>query len=315
MKAKTSKIKVRNKIRRESVGERIFNGFNIAFLIFLSICMIYPLWHVVCASLSNPSYIASYNGMLLMPVDINGSFSATISAYKQMLTHPLIVPAYANSIFIVVVGTTINIILTSICAYVLSRKKFKLKKALTGFVMFTMFFHGGMIPTYVIVADVLGLRDSYLSLILPGAISVYNMIVMRTSFEGLPESLDEAAQVDGAGHLRILFQIVLPLSKAIIAVMILYYAVAHWNSWFNASIYLRDRGKFPLQLILREILLQNDVSSMGGNASASAASDVADIGETLKYATIIFATIPILCVYPFLQKYFTKGVMIGAVKG
>ena len=315
MEAKATKTKVRNKIRKESPGERVFDFFNVIFLVAVSIIAIYPLWHVICASFSDPTVIASKNSVILFPLGKDGGLGATWAAYKQAFTHPLILPAYWNSIWITVVATTLNIIMTSICAYVLSRQGVMLKKTFTLIVMFTMFFNGGMIPTYLVLTKILGLNNSYLALILPGAISVYNMIIMRTNFESIPVSLDEAARLDGAGHMRILFQIVLPLSKAIIAVMILYYAVSHWNAWFNASIYLQDRRKFPLQLILREILIQNDTTSMQAGGNAAAASDMADIGETIKYATIIIATVPILCVYPFLQKHFTKGVMVGAVKG
>lgn len=315
MKAKTQKAVVSNKIRKESPGERVFDFFNVIFLIAVSIIAVYPLWHVLCTSLSNATEIATRNGVLLYPVGKGGGFEVTLSAYKKMLTHPLIVPAYGNTIFIVVVSTALNIVMTSICAYVLSREKYMLKKAFTLIVMFTMFFNGGLIPTYIVYTKMLGLNNSYLALILPGAISVYNMIIMRTNFESIPITLSEAASLDGAGHMRMLFQIVLPLSKAIIAVMVLYYGVSHWNDWFQAAIYLQDREKFPLQLILKEILIQNDTNAMADASSAAAAADMADIGETIKYATIVFATVPILCVYPFLQRYFTKGVMVGAVKG
>lgn len=315
MKAKTQKAAGRNKIRKESPGERVFDFFNVIFLVAVSIIAVYPLWHVLCTSLSNATEISMRNGMLIFPVARGGGFGVTLNAYKQMFTHPLIVPAYGNTIFIVVASTALNIVMTAICAYVLSREKYMMKKFFTVVVMFTMFFNGGMIPTYIVYTKVLGLNNSYLALILPGAISIYNMIIMRTNFESIPVTLNEAASLDGAGHMRMLFQIVLPLSKAIIAVMVLYYGVTHWNDWFQASIYLQDRKKFPLQLILKEILIQNDTNAMADSASAAAASDMADIGETIKYATIVFATVPILCVYPFLQKYFTKGVMVGAVKG
>lgn len=291
MEIKIARTKRRNRIRKETLGERIFDIFNVCFLVFLSVCMVYPLWHIICASLSNPSIVARTTGAILYPMNSQGGFGVTFAAYKQMLTHPLLTTAYINSIVIVVVSTTINIILTSICAYVLSRKGPMLNKAFTLFIMFTMFFGGGMIPSYIVNTQILGLNDSYWALILPGAISVYNMIIMRTNFESIPSSLTEAAEIDGAGHLRILFQIVLPLSKAIIAVMILYYAVAHWNAWFGASLYIRTASKKPLQLVLREILIQNDTTSMVSASSGTAAgqADQAEIGETLKYATIVFA--------------------------
>ena len=185
-----------------------------------------------------------------------------------------------------------------------------LKNFIMVLMLFTMYFSGGLIPSYITIKS-LGLYNSLLALILPGAISTYNLIIMRTSFQGIPSGLEEAAYLDGAGHLSIIWNVILPLSKAIIAVMVLYYGVAHWNSWFGASIYLNDRNKYPLQLILREILLQNDVSNMAGGSG----SDEYSIAESIKYAVIIVATAPILCIYPFLQKYFVKGVMIGALKG
>lgn len=299
------KVKSRGMAYRESNGEKVFNVFNVCFLLILSVCMLYPMWYVLCGSLSDSMMLQRSNGVLLAPMGFN------IQAYKKMLSHPLITSSYINSIFIVLVGVSINILFTSLCAYVLSRRNVMWNKLFTGMIVFTMFFGGGMIPTYLLVSKSLKLYDSLWALILPGTINVYNMIVMRTSFEGVPVSLEEAAKIDGAGHIRILFQVILPLSKAIIAVMVLYYAVAHWNSWFDASIYLKSRSKYPLQLVLREILISNDTNSMA-NASAL---DQEAIGESIKYATIIYATVPILCVYPFLQKYFTKGVMIGAVKG
>lgn len=292
-------------IRKESVGEKIFSVCNVCFLVMLSICMIYPLWYVVCGSLSDSMLLQQTGGALLLPVGLN------IDAYAKMLAHPLIVSGYVNSIFIVVVGVVINLFMTAICAYVLSRKNVFWNKFFNCVILFTMFFSGGMIPGYVLVTQTLHLNDSVWALLLPAAINVYNMIIMRTSFESIPQSLEEAAKLDGAGHWRILFKVVVPISKAIIAVIVLYYAVAHWNAWFDASIYLRTRSKFPLQLVLREILIDNDTNTLA-NASAQ---DQKPIGESIKYATIVYATIPILCVYPFLQKYFTKGVMIGAVKG
>ena len=178
-------------------------------------------------------------------------------------------------------------------------------------ITFTMFFSGGMIPAYLNLRD-LGLTNSLWGLIIPGMISTYNMIIMRTSFQKIPDSLTEAAVIDGAGHIRILFQVILPLSKAIIAVMVLYYGIGIWNSWFWASIILRNRELYPLQVILREILLQNSALDMFNGAGAGESESIA---MTIRYATIIVATVPVLCLYPFLQKHFAKGVMIGGVKG
>lgn len=290
-----------------SAAERAFNIFNCIFMFLLMIVMAYPIWYVIMASLSQNNLLMSYRGVLLL----TRGFST--NAYTLMAKNPMIVKGYGNTIFIVVVGVTLNLIFTSIAAYFLSRKGVYWQKYVMMFIVFTMFFSGGLIPTYLINTKIFHLKNSYWALILPGLINTYNLIIMRTSFASIPESLEESARLDGAGHWTILFRIVIPLSKAVIAVMILYYAVSHWNSWFNANIYITDRTKYPLQLVLREILISNDTSSMA--AQDANAADQQSIGETVKYAVIVVATIPILCVYPFLQKYFVKGVMVGAVKG
>ena len=296
--------KKRTRIRRP-VSHIVFDICNYCILLLVGLITVYPLWHIVCASFTDSRLLMSYNGILLWPREF------TTAAYALMIKNPLIVKSYGNVIFIVITSCLLSILMTSLCAYVLSVKRVFWNKYLTIVIMVTMFFNGGIVPTYLLIAKWLHLNNSYAALILPAAINVYNMIIMRTSFESIPESLKESAKLDGAGHLRTLFLIVLPLSKAIIAVMLLYYAVAQWNSWFQASIYLTSRSKYPLQLILREILIENDTALMN-NAEAG---DQAAVGEAIKYAVIVFSTLPILCVYPFLQKYFTKGVMIGAVKG
>lgn len=290
-----------------STGEKIFNVLNVLFMIAMMFIMFYPMWHVLCASFSDARLLSAHTGVLLKPE----GFSTT--AYKLMLKNPMIVRGYGNTAFILVFGLIINMIMTSLAAYVLSRKNLMWRKPLTLIIIFTMYFSGGMIPSYLNVIS-LGLRDSLWAVILPGAISTYNMIIMRTAFASVPESLEEAAMLDGASRMRILWQIILPLSKATVAVICLYYAVAHWNAWFNAMLYLNDRNKFPLQLVLREILIQNDTSSMV-TAMDAGAGDSSFVSETVKYAVIIVSIVPILCVYPFIQKHFTKGVMIGAVKG
>lgn len=288
-----------------SAGERAFDIFNYTFLLLLMIVMLYPLLYVVFASFSNPSELATYDGFLYAP----RGFS--MAAYEAVRDNPMIGKGYLNTLIIVVSGTMINVLMTSLGAYVLSRENLPYKKFMTLFVMFTMFFSGGLVPRYLVVSS-LGMVDSYFALLLPGAISTYNMIIMRTSFEGIPRSLEESASIDGAGELRILFSVILPLSMPVIAVMILFYGVGHWNSWFGAMVYLRRRTLYPLQLILREILVENDVNNMTTSVNSL---DKEPISETIKYATIIVATVPILCIYPFLQKYFAKGVMVGAVKG
>ena len=283
-----------------------FNIFNYVFLVLIACVMLYPMWYVICASFSNSTALTKYTGILLWPQDFS------VAAYEMMFRNPMITSGFMNSIIIMVSSTVLNLIFTSICAYVLSRKHVLWNRFFSKFIIFTMFFNGGMIPTYLVLTQILHLDNSWWAIILPGLVNVYNMVIMRTSFAEIPDSLVESAQLDGANHWTILFRIILPLSKAVIAVMILYYAVAHWNAWFNASIYLKERAKFPVQLILREILIANDTSSM---AAGTAASDQVEVGEVIKYATIVTTTVPILIVYPFLQKYFVGGVMIGAVKG
>ena len=292
------------KIKR-SRGERIFSIFNYLFLTVLMIICIYPVWYVAMASFSKSNLLTQHFGLLLKPLGFS------LDAYKKVFQNPMIMRGYANTIFILVVGVTFDLVMTSLGAYFLSRKRVMFKRPIMLLVIFTMFFSGGMIPFYLNLKD-LHLTNSHWGLIIPFMINTHNLIILRTSFESIPDSLVEAAQIDGAGHFTILVKVVVPLSKAILAVMILYYGVSIWNAWFWASAIIRTREMYPLQVILREILMQNDVASMSAGAGAS---DAEAIGMSIKYATIIVATVPILCVYPFLQKYFEKGVMIGAVKG
>jgi putative aldouronate transport system permease protein len=242
-----------------------------------------------------------HTGLLFTPKGFS------VAAYQRVFENPMVLLGYRNTLFILVVGVFLAIIMTSIGAYFLSRKNVFFKKPIMLAIVFTMFFQGGMIPAYLNLRD-LGLLNTHWGLILPGMISVYNLIIMRTSFQQIPESLTEAAYIDGAGHVQILFRIVLPLSQAIIAVMILYYGIGIWNAWFWASVLLTKRELLPLQVVLREILLQNS------NLDVNFGTDVEGISETIKYALIIVATVPVLCIYPFLQKYFAKGVMLGSIK-
>lgn len=214
----------------------------------------------------------------------------------------MILRGYMNTIFIVTVGTAINIILTAMGAYVLSCKGPMLRRPIMILIVITMYFSGGMIPFYFTVVN-LGLENSIWSLILPSALNTFNLIVMRTSFEAVPESLKESAYLDGASDMKILFRIILPLTKATLAVLTLYYAIGHWNSWFNAVLFINDRAKYPLQLVLREILVQNDTSSMSSNVISE---DQFAIGETIKYAVTVAATVPVLCIYPFCRSILRK---------
>ena len=292
----------RNKIKK-SKGAAIFDTVNVTLMIVISLCMLYPMLYVIFASFSDPTAYTKHSGLLLSPAGFS------LESYKLAFENPMLFRGYLNTIIIILVSVTLSMILTSLCAYVLSRKDFKLRKFCTVAIVITMFFSGGMIPFYFTVKD-LGLENSMWSLILPTAINTFNMIILRTSFESIPSALVESASIDGAGHWTILFRIILPLSKATLAVLVLYYAVANWNSWFNAMLFINDREKYPLQLVLREILITSDTSSM-----TAGESDREFIGETIKYAIIVISTVPILCIYPFLQKYFAKGVMVGSVKG
>lgn len=289
-----------------SRSQQIFNVFNILLMLLLAVIMIYPVWYVLCASFSVSDRLVGRIGVLLWPD------GWSLAAYEGVFSNPLIVRSYLNTIFIVVTAVIVNIVLTSMMAYGLSQKNVFWSGTIMKFITITMFVTGGLIPQYLLISRTLNMNNSYLALILPTAINTYNLIIMRTSFAQIPDSLIESARLDGASHMRVMFQIVMPLSKSILAVMVLYYAVGHWNSWFPASIYIKERNMSPLQIILREILIQNDTSTMSQDAVFA---DQYSIGETIKYATIVVATVPILCVYPFLQKYFTKGVMVGAVKG
>jgi len=290
---------------KESTGRKVFRFFNGLFMLFMIIVCFYPMLYVLFVSFSNAALFMEHQGPLLKPLGF------TLNSYKMVFKDPMILKGYVNTIFIVVVGTCINIIMTALCAYFLSRKNVMFRTPIMIFVTFTMFFGGGLIPFYLTVRNV-GLYNSHWALILPTVINTYNMIIMRTGFQGIPDSMEESAKIDGAGHLTILFRIIIPLAKPVIAVMVLYYAVGHWNSWFNAMIFLQDREKFPLQLILREILIQNDMSQM---TTGVGLLDQEAVAETIKYAVIVVATLPILLIYPFLQKYFVQGIMIGAIKG
>lgn len=293
-----------NHIRR-SKGEVIFSIFNYVILTVLIFLCLYPMVFVAFSSVSDSHLLTQHNGLLFKPQGFS------LDAYKMVFRNPMILKGYANTLFLLVFGVTIQVFMTSLGAYFLSRKNVMWKTPIMFLITFTMFFSGGMIPFYLTVRD-LKLTNSLWGLIIPFMISTYNMIIMRTSFAGIPDSLEESAMLDGAGHFRILFTIILPLSKAIIAVMVLYYGVSIWNAWFWASTLIRKREMYPLQVILREILLSNDISAM---SVGTGAGDQEAVGKTIKYATIMVATLPILTAYPFLQKHFVKGVMIGAIKG
>ena len=290
---------------KKSVSRKVFELCNNLFLLFIIIITLYPVVYILMASFSEPLRFSIHRGILLKPLGF------TLIAYEKALEHPQIMGSYLNTLFIVAVGVSVNIILTAIGAYFLSRKNVLFKNHITIIIIFTMFFSGGLIPFYFTVKD-LGLYNNLWALIFPTAVNTFNLMVMRTGFAAIPDALEESARLDGAGHITILCRIVLPLAMPTVAVMILYYGVSHWNSWFNAMLFLETPKLWPLQLVLRQILLVNDTQSMIIGVDAGSQMAVSD---TIKYAVIVIATLPILFAYPFLQKYFVKGVMIGAIKG
>ncbi len=287
-------------------GIHTFDVILILLSVIIMVIIAYPLFFVVIASFSDPQAVLG-GKITFWPVGFN------LESYKMILKEPKIWNGYRNTIFYTVLGTFINFILTTLTAYPLSRKDMPCRKLLTFFITFTMLFGGGMIPVYMVVRG-LNLTDTIWAMVIPGAISTYNMLVMKNYFQSsIPEELHEAAAIDGCGHFQSLLKVILPLSTPIIAVIILFYAVGHWNAFFNAIIYLRDQRLYPLQIILREIMLQNSLEAVGGDMIGMYEKVMR--GETMKYAVILVASAPVLAFYPFVQKYFVKGIMVGAVKG
>lgn len=291
-------------VYKRSLGETVFSWLNIGFMLTLCFVTLYPFIYILLASLSDPTEMAQFRGMLLYPQGFS------LEAYKAVLENPMVATGYRNTFVYVIAGTAINLIMTTLGAYALSRRNVYFSSPIMLIIIITMVFHGGLIPSFLLINN-LGMLNTPWALLLPGAINSFNLIIMRTAFQGIPVSLEESARIDGANDWTILIRIILPLSMPVVAVMILWYAVGHWNSYFNALIYLRDRELFPLQLVLREILISNSTDNM---MTGAATSDRLDIGITIKYATIIVSTLPILVLYPFLQKYFVQGVLIGALK-
>ena len=292
---------------KKTKGDYIFNAINGIILIALAVMTLYPVLYVIFASFSDASLLERNQGLLYKPLGFN------LNAYKAVLKDMRVWIGYKNTVLLVVLGTLTSVALTSIGGFILSRKNVWLNKILLPMVLVTMFFNGGVIPQFILVRGI-GLYNSIWAVILPTAITTMNLFIMRTNFASIPDSIEEAAMIDGANMLQYFFRFVLPLSKAVIAVMVLYYGVARWNEWFNPMLYLKDKSLHPLQLYIKEILISAELESMMSDMNLNS-SDVSRVSETLKYATIVVATVPILCVYPFIQKYFVKGVMIGAVKG
>ncbi|ALC87720.1 MULTISPECIES: carbohydrate ABC transporter permease [Bacillaceae] len=291
---------------RETKTDRAFNVFNYVFLAIVAFLVIYPLIFVFSASLSNPQNVIS-GDMWLWPKEF------TLDAYEKVFQNEDIINGFINTLKYTVFGTILNVVMTILAAYPLSRRDLKGRGFLMAFIVFTIFFSGGLIPTYLLIRD-LGMLNTFWVMIIPNAVAVWNIIIMRTFFQSIPHELEESAMIDGAGNFRILWSVVLPLSLPVIAVMVLFYSVGHWNSYFQALIYLQDQEKFPLQLILRQILIQGQTDDMIKATSESFLAQQLSV-EGLKYAVLIVANLPMLMLYPFLQRYFVKGVMIGSLKG
>lgn len=293
------------KLGKRSFLDWMFDIVNVTVMVLFGLITLYPFLYIAFGSISDGSAMMQHRGPIFWVVG-NVSFDA----YTRVFQNPMIVRGYLNTLFYVVVGGGVNFLLTTFGAYVLSRKNLYWKKYIMVFCMLTMFINGGLIPFYLVVKG-LGLINSVWAVVFGYAIDTWYLIIMRTYLLTIPESLEESAKIDGANDIHILFSIILPVSIPIVAVIILFYSVDRWNAWFSAMLFLKDKEKYPFQLILREILIINSGLEMSSGVSMD---NKVSVSETIKYSTIIVATLPILFIYPFLQKYFVQGVMIGAIK-
>ncbi len=289
-----------------SLSRKLFVFFNTLIMLSLCVICIVPMWHVIMASVSEPALVDSANGFILKPLG-----KVSLKAYFFIMKYNGIWIGYRNTIFYAIAQCIITSLLSVFAGFILSRKRFRYRNFLMGLIAFTMLFNGGMIPTYMVVKN-LHLLDTYFALLIPGAMQVFFIIIMRTAISGIPDSLEESARIDGAGEMTIMWKVILPLCKATFAVIILFVAVAKWNEWFPALLYLPSaKDKYPLQMFMRDILIQSTNITNSGDAVNSNA-----LYKTLaKYASITVSTLPILCIYPFVQKYFVSGVMVGSIKG
>lgn len=288
--------------KRSNNSDRAFGFFNGALLLVFTFIVVYPVYYMLVVSLSASTAVMR-GEVQFLPVDV------TFDAYSVILGDPHIPRSYLNTITYTTLGTLVNLTFTSMCAYPLSRRNFQARGLFTFIIVFTMLFDAGLVPNFLVVTR-LGLRNTIFAIILPHAINVFYMIIMRTFFQQLPDALIESAYIDGAGDLRVFFRILLPLSKPVLASVTLFYAVGHWNSFLWPLLYLDDRKMYPLQLLLRNIVISNEMASMTGAMSEMLVSPT-----NVKYAVIFVTILPIIVVYPFIQKYFSKGIMIGALKG
>lgn len=295
------------KFKNSSTGDKVFIILVYVLLSAVMLIVLYPLIYIISASFSDPQAVVS-GKVILWPVDV------TLRGYKAVFKNPKILTGFMNSFFYMGVGTVVNLIMTMLCAYPLSRKEFTARNKIAALFVFTMYFSGGLMPSYMIVSK-LGLINTRWAMIIPSAMSTYNMIIARTYMvNSIPDELYEAAQMDGCSPFKYLLKVIVPLSKPILAVLALYYGIAKWNNYFDAMLYLNDASMQPLTIVLREILIQNQIDPTM-LTDASALSKLQGMTELLKYAVIVVASVPVLAIYPFVQKYFVKGVAIGAVKG
>ena len=292
-------------VARKFLNPLSFDVWNYIVLAALGILTMYPFYYMIVASFSTGNSLLAHQGVLLWPVD------PTFIAYEKVASNPKIMRGYLNSIYLVVAGVGLNMTVTSLAAYALSRKHLVGRSFLLKFAVFTMIFDRGLIPLFLLVRN-LGLYGSLWSVIMTFAVNTYNLLIMVTFFRGVPESLEESAIVDGAGHFRILLEIFIPISKAVVATLILFYAVGRWNGYFYAMIFLPNPDRWPISLVLREIIISEQMSDY---LSGVDVGDQGSVSETIKYATAVVTTLPILLLYPYLQKHFTKGVMLGSIKG
>ena len=290
----------------EGTGYRVFSVFNTCLLVLILFLTAYPVYFVLIASISDPTKMVANYGLMWLP-----HFPLSLTSYRMVFRHSLLLSGFGNTLFIVIVGIAFNMVLTVLGAYLLSLKNSLLKKPIAYLILFTMYFSGGIVPGYLNIKS-LHLMNTLWALILPGAISTYNMLIMRSAIGALPDALMEAAMLDGASHFQRILNVVVPLTGATSAVLMLYYAVGHWNAWFNASLYIQSPSRFPLQLVLRQVLILGEDSEMASGMDAG--SEIA-AATVIKYALIVISTVPIMLLYPFLQRFFVKGVMIGSVKG
>lgn len=292
-------------LKKRKSDEKIFDAVVSALALLIVVVVLYPLIFIVSASFSDPALVLS-GEVVLLPKQI------TLEAYRNVFQNDQIWNGYGNTILYTAVGTVINLIMTTLAAYPLSRPDLPGRGIIMFFVTLTMFFSGGLIPSYLLVKN-LGMVDTMWALVIPGAIATYNLIVMRTYFQSsIPWEIQEAAHIDGCSNWKLLTHVILPLSKPILAVMILFYAVGHWNSFFNALIYIRSKDMYPLQLVLREVLMVSQADAV--DSSVGLESKIL-LAESIKYVVIIISSLPVLLMYPFVQKHFVKGVMIGSLKG